>query len=65
MNIIDKISYGLETLQNNYIMERIIIDAGKDMVKGAAIGAGIALAINMIELRYNSLPKSMLKYIVK
>ena len=65
MNIIDKISYGLETLQNNYIMERIIIDAGKDMAKGAAIGAAIALAINMIELRYNSLPKSMLKYIVK
>ena len=65
MKMIDKLAYVADELRYNYILNRTVIDAGKDLAKGAVIGAGIGLAINYVGLRKNGLPKSMNKYIIK
>lgn len=65
MKIEDSILYVINELKTNYIMERTMKDAGKDIIKGAVIGAGMGLLINLTQLKKNGLPKSMLKYVIR
>lgn len=58
----------IDNLKYNLVLQRVLIDAGKDLLKGAAKGgivdASIGLAFNLVELRINRFPKSLMKYVI-